>query len=242
MDNITMEKWIKINSQSSGKDKIARLIQYSSRFLWYYIEIRKDSRDTVTKLQNLEKSLSSFRKLLRFGKSVEVLHGTLNTIHLNDRFLKVVITLSRIYQGIFLLFDHFVWLADIGLVRIERKKYVEYSNKFWLGSIILGLLRDAYEINSAFESNVSLYKKKGSLTHLSNQSKKHFKWSDFIRLLRDHDDVFWDTVKNVADIWIPLTSLGHVNLSSGAIGVLGIISSVAGLMPIINPQLKLLPS
>lgn len=179
--------------------------------------------------------------MLRFGKSVEVLHGSLNTIHLNDRFLKVVITLSRIYQSLFLLFDHFVCLADIGLIRIQRQKYVDYSNKFWLGSIILGLLRDAYEINSAIESDFSVYKKKGSLSH-STKSKRDFKWSDFIKVLRDHDDVFWDTIKNVSDIWIPLTSLGHINLSSGAIGVLGIISSVAGLMPLINPQLKLLPS
>jgi hypothetical protein len=48
-----------------------------------------------------------------------------------------------------------------------------------------------------------------------------------------------DTAKNACDIFIPLTALNYTRLSSGAVGLLGAASSLAGLLTITHPQLKL---
>lgn len=61
-------------------------------------------------------------------------------------------------------------------------------------------------------------------------------------LLDSHQDVFWDTLKNACDIWIPLTALGYIKIKPGTIGVLGTISSIAGIVCLISPKAKLVPS
>lgn len=57
-----------------------------------------------------------------------------------------------------------------------------------------------------------------------------------------HQAIFVDTIKNVCDLFIPLTALGHTRLSPRTIGLLGIISSVAGIIAIVQPIAKLVPS
>ena len=58
----------------------------------------------------------------------------------------------------------------------------------------------------------------------------------------EHRDVFWDSVKNLCDIWIPLTYLGHTKLSHGTVGFLGSVSSFAGLVAVLDPLAKLVPA
>lgn len=60
--------------------------------------------------------------------------------------------------------------------------------------------------------------------------------------LNEHKDVLWDTVKNGCDVWIPLTALGYTKLQPGTIGMLGTISSIAGIISLISPYAKLLPA
>ncbi|KAK3865359.1 hypothetical protein Pcinc_029028 [Petrolisthes cinctipes] len=141
-----MDTWIKLNASTTGKDKLFRLVQYLSRLLWYRLESRKHLRDTVDRLRVLEASISTFRKLLRLGKSLEVVYGALRTLHLPDLVLRTSLTLSRIYQAFFLLADHIIWLGRAGLCEIDRDKWGRLSNRFWLGSIICNLFRDGYEI------------------------------------------------------------------------------------------------
>jgi peroxin-11B len=57
-----------------------------------------------------------------------------------------------------------------------------------------------------------------------------------------HKDIVLDTLKNGCDFFIPFTSLGFIKLSPKTIGMLGVISSVAGLLVILEPRAKLLPA
>lgn len=51
-----------------------------------------------------------------------------------------------------------------------------------------------------------------------------------------------DTLKNLCDVFIPATALGHTDLGPGTIGFLGTISSVIALMQIVDFQYRLSPS
>lgn len=241
-----MDSWIRLNASTTGKDKLIRLIQYLSRFVWHNLEHRKNLRDAVARLKILESAFSSFRKLLRLGKSLEVLHGALRTQHLPNLVLRVLLTLSRIYQTCFLMVDHIIWVGRVGLYDINKQKWSDYSNKFWLGSIFLNLLRDIYEIFQILQQQVQCRTPEPCLYKTIPVIKAAYDYipvtRPVVQFAEGHRDIFWDSLKNICDIWIPLTSLGHTRLSPGMVGLLGSVSSFAGLVAVLDPLAKLVPT
>ncbi|KAL0279080.1 UNVERIFIED_CONTAM: hypothetical protein PYX00_000711 [Menopon gallinae] len=234
-----MEQYIKLNTQTVGKDKIARLLQYMCRLMWYQIQKRKFNPYTVDKLKSLEYTLSTFRKLLRLGKSVEVLHSALKSIHYEDVAVKLTSTMSKISTAIFLLTDNILWIGRSGLATVDTSKWSQISNKYWLYSILLNLCRDFYEITKLMDEKNIRIRLHGGID--LNIMYKHF-MSLGENLITEHKDVFWDTVKNACDVWIPLNALGYTKLTPGFIGMMGTISSIAGLISLINPKARLTPS
>ncbi|XP_036271426.1 peroxisomal membrane protein 11A isoform X2 [Pipistrellus kuhlii] len=59
------------------------------------------------------------------------------------------------------------------------------------------------------------------------------------RSLRRHPPLLLDTVKNLCDILNPLDQLGIYKSNPGVIGLGGLVSSVAGIITVAWPQLKL---
>ncbi|KAG5888808.1 hypothetical protein JTB14_032721 [Gonioctena quinquepunctata] len=190
-----MDQLIKLNNQTAGRDKIARLLQYLSRFLWH--RIQQTNKDGVAGLKNLEFQLSTFRKLLRFGRFAESLYAALPLFQQEELPIRYTVIFSKIANSLFLLADHFLWLGRADICTVDTEKWSRISNKYWLYSITMNLV---------------------------NQS------------------VVIDTIKNGCDFFIPLTALGHVKLSPGTVGVLGTISSIAGLLVLLEPSRKLIPS
>ena len=110
----------------------------------------------------------------------------------------------------FLFGDHIVWLHRNKLIQVnDIKKWERFSNKSWLYSVILNLVRDYRGL-----------KKSG----ISPETRRA---------------LLLDTLKNAADIWLPLRSLDHVNLSPFFVGLLGVISSILSALPIINNNFRI---
>lgn len=241
-----MDQWIRLNASTAGKDKIFRLLQYLSRLVWHNLESRKNLRDAVARLKIIENAFSTFRKLLRLGKSIEVLHGALRTLHLPDVVLRVTLTLSRIYQSFFLLVDHIIWIGRVGLFDINKEKWSSYSNRFWLGAIILNMIRDVYEILTIMKKRLKCEDLQPCVYKNIPVVKTFYECvpatRPIVQFAEEHRDVFWDSIKNLCDIWIPLTSLGHTKFSPGTVGLLGSISSFAGLIAVLDPLAKLTPT
>ncbi|KAK6642775.1 hypothetical protein RUM43_004277 [Polyplax serrata] len=234
-----MDTFIKLNSQTAGKDKLARLAQYLCRAMWHNIQKRQSNPYAVDKLKSLEYTLSTFRKLLRLGKSLEVLYTTLKTIHYEDFMVKITCTLSKLSNAMFLLTDHLLWLGRSGLANVNMNKWSEISNRYWLYSIIMNLVRDVYEILRVLnEENVMV---RLGTRKMQCDIKKQILFIASI-FINNHKDILWDFIKNTCDVWIPMTALGYTKFKPGTIGFLGTISSIAGLISIVNPRAKLLPS
>lgn len=155
-------------------------------------------------------------------------------------------TCSKLSQALFLVGDHFIWLSRTGLFKnIDAKKWGNLSNRYWLMSIIMNLARDVYEIIRL----IDLHRSASRIGLLNNKFPKITSTRDLEKLalysfslLRGHKDVVVDTVKNVCDVFIPMTTLGYVKLSPMTIGVLGTMSSIAGLLALIQPDARLMPS
>lgn len=246
-----MDLVVKYNNQTAGRDRLFRLLQYGSRLLWWLAEQNRSDKDVVSKLKNLEYSLSTGRKLLRLGRSVDTLYGALSTMHLNDLVHRLTLTMSRINLAVYLFADHLLWLGRVGLSDLNKDKWSNRANRFWLFSILLNLIRDIYEIVRISVREVEARNKKR--WHAGNKfdtAKSHGFQNSFVSIvsrlvskcLNEHQDLVMDTVKNGCDVFIPLAGLGYVQSSPGFIGLCGVISSLIGILTIVNPQTKLQPS
>ncbi len=177
------------------------------------------------------------RTVFRLGKSVDNFRGALQTIHLGDAVLRVIVTLVKINRGIFLLFDHVLWAQRMKLVVIDNNFWITYSNRFWLLSIVLCLIRDFYEILKLLKAERKRVESV-AITYSSNKQKATILES-LRNVISNNPTVTIDLIKNSSDLIIPAARLDLVGVSGGVVGLMGVVSSLAGLLVSYNENLKL---
>lgn len=230
-----MDTLVKLNSQTAGRDKIARLLQYLSRVLWN--RLQSSNKDTAAGIKNLEYQLSTFRKLLRFGRCIDTLYSTLPVFHHHDQTIRITVILSKICNALFLLADHILWLGRSDLCSVQTERWTKMSNKYWLFSITMNLVRDFYEISQILKDE-----KRTILPRRIKSTADYVQIGQNVMLcLLRNKHILADTIKNGCDFFIPMTALGHFKLSPGTIGLLGVVSSIAGMLVLIDPKFKLTP-
>ncbi|XP_041984437.1 peroxisomal membrane protein 11B [Aricia agestis] len=237
-----MDIIIKVNNQSNGRDKLARLIQYTSRLVWHQLESRHANKYSVDRIKSLENTFSTFRKVLRLGRCVDIFYIALNTMSIDDPIIRTSMTLSKVAHGLFLFADHIVWLTKSGFLKTDADSWNTTAYKFWLLSIIANLVRDVYEIMHILDINSSKLLRPSYLLNNALKTDFYTRLKHMQTFLNCHQDVFIDTLKNSCDIFIPLTALGFTRFSPSAVGAFGAISSIAALATIVKPLHKLASS
>ena len=152
-------------------------------------------------------------------------------MHLADHLLRFLVTLAKINRGVYLLIDHLVWADRMKLVTIDSVKWSRWSNRFWIFALFLGLVRDVYELLKALRMERERLKQYQSYEPVSKKALGN--------VVRNNPALIVDIVKNSADFLIPLTRLELVYLPSGIVGLLGVVSSLSGLVAVYDEQLKL---
>ena len=170
--------------------------------------------------------------MFRLGKSIENFRAALQTIHLTNPALRFLVTMVKISRGLYLLLDHLIWAARMNLVTIDNRFWGRLSNRFWALAIFLSLLRDLYELLVA----VRLERNRLSQYSISSSPSARELVSNVVT---NNQPLVIDMVKNSTDLWIPLSRLDLVYLPSGLVGLLGVISSIAGLMTSYDQRWKL---
>jgi peroxin-11B len=194
--------------------------------------------------------MSSTRKVLRLAKSHDMIDASLKSIHLNDPFLRIFITFTNINQACYLVLDNLLWLNSVGVVNLKDKtsKINEWSNKFWLFSSILYLGRDLNDLlaliqkeklnsDSKQTQNHNVHKR----TRRNQRVNRLFKVLLVIVLNKQNHPLLIDTIKNLFDIVLPLSTLNYIKTSPGTQGLCGLISSLLSLLVVWDPRYKLKP-
>ena len=119
----------------------------------------------------------------------------------------------------------------MNLISIQKDYWSRFSNQFWIFAIFLGLVRDVYEILKALKVERSRLTK--------YQNYQPVIWQALCSVVQNNADVCVDVVKNLGDFFLPLSNLDMIYIPGGIVGLLGIISSMAGLVATYNEQLKL---
>lgn len=119
----------------------------------------------------------------------------------------------------------------MNLVAVNIQWWSKLSNRFWFLAIFLGLVRDIYELLKALRVEKE---RLGQYQSYESVSKKAVS-----SVLCNNPAICIDIVKNCGDLLIPLSRLDFVSLPGGLVGLLGVISSLAGLIATYNEHLKL---
>lgn len=183
---------------------------------------------------SLSPSLSFFFLLVfRIGKGFDHLRIALQTIHLKDPVQRVLITLGKLTRFLFLLFDHLVWAGRLRLFGIDPKRWSTHSTRFWFLAITFGLLRDTYDIFRALKIEYS------RLRHNSTGAKRNMS-TVLSRTIHNNPALVLDVVKNSTDIFLPISSFKQGRgMSPGWVGLMGVVSSLCGLIAAWDKGLKL---
>lgn len=193
--------------------------------------------------------------VLRFGKCIDLLYAAQRTIHHTNVTLRLTLTLSKIAQALYLYADHIIWLSRSGLAKsVDAKKWNHTANKYWFVSIVVNLCRDFYELSRLIDRTLNSGNGRNKQTiyrwlfdtntHISALSKQDLTKAShqIYGYVYENRAIFIDTTKNLCDVFIPLTALGYTQLKPRTIGLLGVISSIAAIIVLLQPAAKLQPS
>ena len=195
-----------------------------------------------------------------------MIDAALNSIHIDDYFLRIILTSCNLNQACYLLLDNMMWLNSVGVIDLKKKlkSMSDWSNKFWLFSTILYLARDFHDllgilqIEEENETNSKKYDpvnrytwNESSGAYTKNASAKSglstrllrriFKKIRILIFNKKYHPLLLDTIKNIFDIFLPLSSLNYVKMSPGMQGLCGLVSSLMSILIIWDPKYKLKP-
>ena len=163
--------------------------------------------------------------VFRLGKSADHFRAALQTIHLTDVTLRVLITLNKLNRAFYLIIDNLLWAAKMNLVKVNVEWWTTWGMRFWLLAILLGLSRDMYELYVLTKTVQRTTVPSGEQPSLHHAA---------IEALRRNPPLALDLVKNSTDVFIPSAKLELMRVSGGVVGIMGVVSSLASLLPIWN--------
>ena len=165
------------------------------------------------------------------GKSLDMIQGALKSLDVTDVVIKTCLIVAKLNQACYLIVDHFIWFGKISNAKVDIKYWNKVAAQFWLVTLVFNLLRNLYDIlkllHTSNDSSMSSPKRENTLMH---------------SMLHENKAVTVDTVKNTCDVFLPLSTLGYSNISSGTQGVLGMISSLMAMLQTWHADYKVIPS
>ncbi|XP_062946889.1 peroxisomal membrane protein 11A isoform X1 [Cynocephalus volans] len=242
-----MDAFTRFTNQTQGRDRLFRATQYTCMLLRYLLEPKAGKEKVVMKLKKLESSVSTGRKWFRLGNVVHAVQATEQSIHATDPVPRLCLTLANLNRVIYFICDTILWVRSVGLTSgINKEKWQMWAARHYYYSLLLNLVRDLYEISLQMEriahDRAKREKSQDPLGHSVADEETEWLQSFLLLLfqsLKQHPPLLLDTVKNFCDILNPLDQLGIYKSNPGVIGLGGLLSSIAGIITVVYPQMKL---
>ncbi|KAL6106784.1 pex11a [Pungitius sinensis] len=246
-----MDALVRFTNQSQGRDRIFRAVQYACALCTYILRNHSERKDLVAKLKSLESNMSAGRKLLRLGNTVNSVAAAKRTLQLSDRVLSLCLTAANLNRALYFLLDNVLWARSVGLIRdINKERWSLNSSRCYFLSLVMSLTRDVYVVLQLMAQRAKDKRFRQKMeAHLSESCEvaeavvPHLDAFLFLLLesLKSHPAVALDMLKNACDLFIPLDRLGIYTSNPGVVGFCGLMSSVIGIVTLLEPKLTLKP-
>jgi peroxin-11B len=164
---------------------------------------------------------------MRLGRFVDYIKNVLESFHIRNKRIGTLFGLIAVCQGLFMLLDNILLLNRFKIIHLSNPQRLQNNlYQVWLLWVSLALTRDYYEMQASFAVGQHQQKQERSLVRRAN--------------------IFWankplviDTVKNLCDLYIPLSNLNIVRANAGLQGLAGTISSILGLLQLWDKNYQL---
>ncbi|XP_036133988.1 peroxisomal membrane protein 11A isoform X2 [Molossus molossus] len=177
------------------------------------------------------------------------MQATQQSIHATDLVPRLCLTLANLNRVVYFVCDTVLWVRSVGLASgINKERWRMWAARHYYYSLLLSLVRDLYEISLQMKQvaqDRAAREKSSSQDPLGySVADEETEWLQsflllLFRSLRKHPPLLLDTVKNLCDILNPLDQLGIYKSNPGIIGLGGLVSSVAGIITVAWPDLRL---
>lgn len=189
--------------------------------------------------------------VLRLGNTINSIEAAKRTLQLSDPVLCLCLTVANLNRALYFICDNVLWARNVGLIRdINKDRWSLNSSRFYFLSLVMSLTRDVYVI-----SQLMVHRARDK--HFQQKINRHLNDSPevaevviphldaFLFLLFDslksHPAVALDMMKNVCDLFIPLDRLGIYQSNAGVVGFCGLMSSLFGIVTLMQSNLKIKP-
>ncbi|WWD17340.1 hypothetical protein CI109_101781 [Kwoniella shandongensis] len=241
-----MSQSLAVLATTIGRDKAYRLIQYLSRLIAWSL-LRRGNVDAAARWEGLKNGFATGRRVMRLFRPAEFLQSAMNLAQrpvTDIRAPQSIAHLAQIgrqlgYAGFFTS-DMMVWLGQIGFLRYDKEKLARFQRltfKFWLAGIISSLISSSASLvrlradsrRFALSAEVARREAKEGKAPEELAREEIARRERGRALLGQRQSILSQLVLDSFDIWIPATGLGYANLSEGALGALGAITSYMSL-------------
>jgi len=171
---------------------------------------------------------------MRIGKPLEHLQSAVKATQLTDAALKVTAIGRQLGYAAYLFNDMLVWAhaAKVNILDPEAYARVQKSAaRFWLIGISFSLVSGAYK-TSQLRAKASR-----TLASTSSPEKEVERRADLKAIKIQQAAVNRQIVQDSLDWMLPATTLGFVHLNEGALGLIGLVTSIMGLQTQANSVL-----
>jgi len=164
----TFVKWLDL---PDGRDKAAKVIQFTARLLAYHLATT--NKDLATKCNNLMGCIRDCRKLFRFGKEVADYQKIQQVLESNqDSLSKSLNIISRFGMVNYWFWDHVNFLAKFKVLSRDPAPYARYSGLGWFVGILLSLLMEIRTYSDIIQLEAKLSEDKSKSKELGGVLKK----------------------------------------------------------------------
>ncbi|PRP83577.1 hypothetical protein PROFUN_09126 [Planoprotostelium fungivorum] len=210
-----LNRVVRFMDTTAGRDKIVRLLQYSSRFFGWWL-VNNNRLDLAKKFSSIEAHASMARKVFRLFKSIAHLQTAAKTwMQETDTVVSLTTVIQNLSLAIWLYYDHVIWAHKLGLIQRDLAPLSRKSNTFWLIAMLCGIAKATY------------------LIHITQQLAHTTTKADMVESLRKRQSEFsLELVRNLLDLPIPVTSLSPrlaAVFPTGLVGLCGTLSSLIGI-------------
>ncbi|KAJ3063050.1 Peroxisomal membrane protein PMP27 [Podochytrium sp. JEL0797] len=224
MNTTLTEHTIKFLNTTTGREKLMRYLQFFSRFV---LTRTTSSKETTTRITNLMNTIGLTRKVMLTGKQLEFLRFAIKSLQ-NER--DSVVGGATFCKGVLLAMwvtlDTCQWL-HMAQVRTftNINDITKRANQIWLLSILFSLTASAYKL-----------KNNADALHLETQVKELAKSKEIVtaakeKLVKLHEErqkLYIATAMDSFDLLLPIAFLDMVKIDSGAVGLIGALTSFLG--------------
>lgn len=228
MSPFAASTWHQTLSQTDGRDKLFRLIQYACKLLRGLDNghTHPPSEKPSARLFDLERSLGTSRQIWRLFKWASIyVKARSRTITITPRSRLPDASSVLTDAGLFgyYIFDNITFLAKLGVLKLDVAASSRRAAKFWLVAVLSGLIGSLYraiELHRRYETA----RKEAARKELEDGERTRL-----VALLRMRRAAFAVCVKYAGDTFVAWSLSKREPLHPALVGACGTASSFVGL-------------